>query len=212
MLRDLALILDQNDTQNLHENDFQAAASLMLQKQFIWSDGHGQKKYFDLVIRFQDYFQELFDALGFNFVSDYKYGFCGVLPRNGVPVMSKLDTLIVLFLAKMHDEQCRKACSEKGRSRPCLALLLDLYEQVTGQEKPTRSDFLLSIKRLARHGIVQIGDIDEQTSLPKITVLPSISHVVTTEFLDNIDAFISTPQSLGTEDKNESHKLGVGHG
>lgn len=189
MLLELEHILKNNEGHKLNESDFQAAASLMLQKQFIWSDGHGQKKYFDLAIRFQEYFDVLFDAIGFDFVRDYKFGYCGLLPRSGVPAMTKLDTLVLLLLAKMHDEQCRKACTENGRSTPCLGLMLDLYVQMTGQEKPSRSDLLLSLKRLSRHGIISVGEIDEQLRLPQVTVLPTITKIVTAEFLANIEIY-----------------------
>ncbi|HCK91869.1 MAG TPA: hypothetical protein DHW71_02720 [Gammaproteobacteria bacterium] len=189
MLKDLEQILDKPENDHMHERDFEAAASYLLQKQSIWADGHGQKRHYDLMVRFSDYFETLFDAIGFDFVRDYKYGYCGILPRSGLPVMRKFDTLILLLLAKMHDEQSRKACTERGCSTPCLGVLLDLYTQLTGLEKPTRPDLLASLKTLARHGVIQIGDMDEQLNLPKITVTPAITHVVTADFLTSLEAY-----------------------
>jgi len=189
MLLDLESILNQSGAEGLHEKDFSAAAGLLLNKQFIWSDGFAQKKSYDLVIRFFDYFTDLFDALNYDLVRDYKYGYCGIVPLHSSPMMRKFDTIILLLLAKMHDEQARKACTELGRSTPCAGVLLDLYVQLTGLEKPPRQEFLASLKTIARHGIVQIGDIDERLNLPKITVFPAIVHLITDDVVANLEAF-----------------------
>ena len=207
MLKDLEQILDKPENDHMHERDFEAAASYLLQKQFIWADGHGQKRHYDLMVRFSDYFETLFDAIGFDFVRDYKYGYCGILPRSGLPVMRKFDTLILLLLAKMHDEQSRKACTERGCSTPCLGVLLDLYTQLTGLEKPTRPDLLASLKTLARHGVIQIGDMDEQLNLPKITVTPAITHVVTADFLTSLEAYSEQDETTINFDEDAEDDL-----
>lgn len=201
MLKDLEIILDKPENDYLHEREFESASSVLLNRQFIWVDGFGQKKQYDLVNRFFDYFETLFDAFGFNLVRDYKYGYVGIVPRHGVPMMRKLDTLLLLLLVKMHDEQSRKACTERGRSTPCLAVLLDLYEQLTGLEKPSRGDFLASIKRIARHGVIHIGDVDEQYNLPTIVVTPAITQLVTPDFIAKLDAFVDT--HMEDSDKDE---------
>ena len=194
MLKDLEIILDKPENEHFHEREFEAASAQMLQKQFIWSDGFGQRKHYDLIHRFSDYFEILFDALGFNVVRDYKYGYIGIVPRLGMPMMRKLDTILLLLLLKMHDEQSRRACTERGRSTPCLGVLLDLYEQLTGQEKPSRPDVLSSLKRLSRHGVIFLGDMDEQLNLPKLTVTPAITHLVTSDFLASLESFLHTAE------------------
>jgi hypothetical protein len=200
MLKSLEIILDMPENEHLHEREFEAAAGQILQKQFIWSDGFGQKKHYDLVNRFYDYFENLFDAVGFTLVRDYKYGYLGIVPRQGIPMMRKLDTLLLLLLVKMHDEQSRRACTERGRSTPCLGVLLDLYEQLTGLEKPSRPDVLSSLKRLSRHGVLFIGDLDEQLNLPKLTVTPAITHLVTSDFLASIESFLQSDENESTCD------------
>lgn len=199
MLKNLEIILDTPENEHLHEREFEAAAAQVLQKQFIWSDGFGQKKHYDLMNRFYDYFETLFDAVGFTLVRDYKYGYLGIVPRQGIPMMRKLDTLLLLLLVKMHDEQSRRACTERGRSTPCLGVLLDLYEQLTGLEKPSRPDVLASLKRIARHGVLFIGDMDEQLNLPKLTVTPAITHLVTSDFLASIESFLQADDEVNQD-------------
>lgn len=189
MLVELSDILDASENEQLHQREFEAAAALLLHRQFIWADGFGQRKAYDLIVRFQDYFDALFDAIGFDMVRDYRYGYSGIVPRNGQPSMRKLDTLVLLLLARMHDDYSRRACTDRGCSQPCMAALLDLYVQLTGLEKPTRIEFISSLKKLAGHGVIYLGEIDEVTQLPKVTVTPALMHLVTSDFLSDLRGF-----------------------
>ena len=202
MLRDLAKIVDHAESMGRTEDDFEAASQVMLRKQFLWMDGHGQNKHYNLIILYQDYFENLFGALGFDLVSDQKYGYCGIIPRNSTPSLNKMETILLLLLAKLHDGECRKACTENGRSMPSPGVLMDVFVETTQQEKPNRTKTISSLERLAKQGVIQLGNIDVTSNLPQITVLPTINKVVSSMYLDELERFTDAardPQSSELE-------------
>lgn len=206
MLRDLSKILDKPENSSLTEDDFQKAASIIRRKQFIWSDGHGQSKYYKLSLKFQDYFGDLFHAFGDEFIIDNHYGYCGILPNSPTPSMKLLDTIFLLILAKLYDGEARKACIENGRAHPSPALLIDTYIELTGKEKPKLGDTQAALSRLQSAGIILLGDKEDISELRSITVLPTISVVLNEQHLVLLEQFtLKHNQSLEDEftEKNQ---------
>jgi len=189
MLRDLEKLVDQNEKSSLTEDDFIATTELLLAKQFIWQDGHGQNKHYEMTRRFREYFENLMDALGRDLVIDEKFGYCGWVPRNASPTLPKLETIYLLLLAKLHDIECRRACTENGRSMPTPGALIQAYCELTQREKPSRQRTIEALKRLKDQSIIRLGDKDETSDLPQITVLPTILSVVNRTFLEELECF-----------------------
>ena len=99
---------------------------------------------------------------------------------------------------KLHDGECRKACTENGRSSPNPAHLTDLYVELIQQPKPPRNQTIAALKRLAKQGVVQLGDNDEIYNLPKLTVMPNIHLVVSMTYLDELEGFANEDGSADT--------------
>ena len=205
MLRDLKVILDRPENDYLTSENFYQTAALIRRKQFIWSDGHGQSKHYNLTVKFQEYFENLFGAFGDSFVVNNHFGFCGILPNTALPTMKALDTIFLLILAKLYDSEARKACIENGRAHPSPALLIDTYVELTGREKPKLSDTLAAFKRLASSGIIVLGEKDEISDLPKITILPTISMVLNEKYIVHLEKFTSK-EELVIENKLDHEK------
>lgn len=189
MLRELSKIVDDNEHRGITEADLQDAAAFLRRKQFVWSAERGHKVHYDLITSFPDYFTDLFDAFGDEMFFDKHFDYCGLIPRSGSPSLAKRDTIFLLILGKLHDGGALKAATDNGRSQPSESLLLDEYEKLTGLEKPKSSETRESLKRLERAGLVKLGEINLDSNMNLITILPSIMRVLNTDFLDQLASF-----------------------
>jgi hypothetical protein len=189
MLRDLQKLVDSNELSGLTEESFEETASILRQHQFVWRDKRGHSKHYDILVKYQDYYSNLFGAFGDLFFVDHHFGYCGIIPRSNTPVLKLRETLFLLLLARLHDGECRKACTENGRSSPSEDILLDQYVELTGKDKPKLSETKESLDRLVRYGVIELGSLNPDTELRKITILPSIMRVVNTSFIKDLEAF-----------------------
>jgi hypothetical protein len=155
----------------------------------VWREERGHKKNYDLITTFPDYFTDLFDAFGDEVFFDKHFDYCGLIPRSGSPLLAKRDTIFLLILGKLHDGEALKAATDNGRSQPSEALLLDEYEKLTGQEKPKSVETRESLKRLERAGIIKLGEINQDSNMNLITILPSIMRVLNSDFLNQLASF-----------------------
>lgn len=203
MLKELHKILRENESQEkkgYEQVDLERAAAMLRRYQFIWKDGHGQKKAYDILVRYREYYSDLFAAFGDQFFVDDIYGYCGFIPKARIPHSSlrKLETILLLILAKLHDEESRKACTEKGRSFPSEVLLMDEYMRLTNQTKPGKVELNAALKTLKDMGVIELGTVNPYSEMPRITVLPSIMRVVTDEYMVELLNF--TEERMGSEE------------
>lgn len=189
MLRDLAKIVDQNEHAGITEIDLENTAAALRQYQFVWREKRNHARHYDLLVKFQEYFENLFSAFGDTFFVDHHFSYCGIIPRSATPALKLRETIFLLILCKLHDGECRKACTENGRSKPSEAILLDEYVELTGKPKPSKSETNESLERLRKQGIIELGEYNPNTELRLITILPSIMRVVNTRFLDDLEQF-----------------------
>jgi len=196
MLRELERLVEKHQEFGFSMSDFEDAASALRKRQFLWADMRGQRKHYDLVVRCRDYFEDLFGAFGDTLIIDNQFGYCGFIPRHSKPSLNRLQTIYLLILAKLHDAESRKACTENGRSQPSPGLLIDEYTQITEREKPKRQETMEALRRLEKQSVIQLGNIDEQSELPMITIMPNIHRVVNSQFLDVLDRFAEENSTL----------------
>lgn len=186
MFREAERIVD-NTQIKLTEEDLQIAAARLREKQFIFKDSHGQSRVYDILVNQQKYFTQLFGSFGDTFFVDYHFGFCGILPQTARPTLKRLETLFLLILAKMHDHELRQARSINGRTTPSEALLLDEYCQLTGREKPKQSEARAALEKLQKMNVIVLGDVQEDSEMQKIEILPSLMRVVSDEYLSLLE-------------------------
>lgn len=186
MFREAERIIDNPQTK-LTEDDLQTAAAKLREKQFIFQDSHGQSRTYDILVNQQAYFTQLFGAFGDTFFVDYHFGFCGILPKSARPGLKRLETLFLLILAKMHDHELRQARSINGRTTPSEALLLDEYCQLTGREKPKQTETRAALERLQKMSVIVLGEVQEDSEMQKIEILPSLMRVVSDNYLSLLE-------------------------
>ncbi len=199
MLRDLEKLLDARENAAIEETEIIAAAAALRRRQFIWQDARGQGRHYDLLVRFETYFRNLFGAFGDQFFVDTHYRYCGIIPAGNGPALKQLETIFLLVLAKLHDTEARNARTENGRTSPGSEILLDEYTAITGKEKPLQRDAYAALDRLAKYGVIQLGDINPETEMRTITILPSITRVVNQSFLDELALFSGIEDEQDTE-------------
>lgn len=169
--------------------DLTSAAARLREKQFIFKSKRGQSKTYEILLNQKEYFTDLFAAFGDEFFIDTHFGYCGILPSSNRPILKQLETIFLLILAKMHDLECRKARSENGRTNPSESILLDEYSQITGRDKPKPVETKSALERLAKVGVIELGDINEMSEMREIIILPSIMRVVTSRYLESLNTF-----------------------
>lgn len=196
MLRDLRIILEKPGYESLVEEQFHEAAAFLRRKQFIFADGHGHRKHYELIRRFKDYFANLFNAFGDELKIDENFGYIGFIPSTANPPMKMLDTLFLLILAKLYDVEARRANTTHGRASPSPGILIDSYVEITGREKPKKTDTKAALKRLEEHGVIRLGETDEVSELPLIEVLPTIHLVATEDYLDILQNFVQSDERI----------------
>ena len=203
MLLELSRLVDANEQYGLTELDFQQAAARLRARQFVWKEKRGHGRSYDLLVKFESYFSNLFAAFGDEFFVDPHYGYCGIIPSTPRPQLNRLETIYLLLLAKMHDLECRKACSDNGRTKPSEAHLLDEYCAVTEREKPKPAETRAALHRLEKMGIIEQGEKNSETQMRSLTILPSIMRVVTSDFLTSLELFCEQAVSQGQNDDSE---------
>jgi hypothetical protein len=104
MLRDLQRVAER-DTDHGAE-PFKAAAARLLRDQFLLRERVGDREALRLVSNHYDYFESLFDALGWSLRRDDDFGVIGILPDEGQTRarLRLIDTLIVLCLRLLYEE------------------------------------------------------------------------------------------------------------
>lgn len=199
MLQEFNRIVN-SESNKIDADELMSVASRLREKQFIFKDGHGQSRTYDVAVNQEAYFTSLFGAFGDEFFVDAHFGYCGILPRTSRPALNQLETIFLLILAKMHDLECRKARSIDGRTQPGEAVLLDEYSKATGREKPKAKDTKDALTRLRRAGVIELGGVNELTEMQEITILPSIMRVVSNTYLDSLEQFSLEHGDPNTDD------------
>jgi len=215
MLRDLKILLDKPENDHLEADDFYQAAAQIRRKQFIWYDRHGQRSNYNLVLKYKEYFSNLFGAFGDEFVLDNNFGYCGIIPKYHRGKMKQIDTLFLLILAKLYDTEARKACIENGKAKPSPSLLIDNYIELTGKEKPKYSDTKEALYSLQRSGLISLGEKDEASELPTIVVLPTIKVILSGQYISLLERFAEDKHEQlldGTREEKMTETIEVTHG
>ncbi|MCP4597879.1 DUF4194 domain-containing protein [Neptuniibacter sp.] len=209
MLNDLSKIVAKSIGKELDPDDFRNAARLLRKRQFLWAEKSHDRKHYELIRRFEDYFRDLFDAFDDEFIIDNQFGYIGIIPRlSSDSTMGLLPTLLLLILARLHDLESRRACTVNGRATPSPELLVDTYIELTGRPKPKQSDLNQALEVIRKHNVIEIGDKQESSEMQAITILPNIHRVVNNQYLQTLELFAlehnrEFPKALHIEELDE---------
>ncbi|HCC5835527.1 DUF4194 domain-containing protein [Citrobacter farmeri] len=190
MLSDLNKTLSRSGERTFEPEEFRQAARLLRKRQFLWAERPHDRKHYELIRRFEEYFSNLFDAFDDELIKDPQFGYIGIIPRSsGDAVMGVLPTLIMLIMARLHDLESRRACTVNGRASPSPELLVDTYTELTGKPKPRLSELNQALDVIRRYNVIELGEKQESSDMRAITILPNIHRVVNSQYLQTLELF-----------------------
>ena len=201
MLRDLQRVSDRAGA--LDPEQFKAAAARLLKDQFLFRERVGDRAALRLVSDHYGYFDDLFDALGWQLQRDDDFGVIGILPAEGQNHVRfrLIDTLMVLCLRLLYEEGMDRFEVRDGSVFVAASTLVERYEaRFNGRRLPPRTEFRELLARLRRHGLIELGDSGDD-GLPALRILPTIRWVTGAAVLERIDAFAGD-EDAGQADEN----------
>lgn len=188
MLKELQRILEKNPDSD--EAVLKRASSLMLQSQFLYFENTRQRLYYKLIVRYFDYFESVFDAIGWSLYHDADFAFVGIVPQDQEQYMDlRLEETLYLFTLRiMYEEGMEQFHGDKGSVIIEGEQFLQKFEALTQRERPkTKQAFLLLMRVFTKHGLVQLTE--DESYLPQIKILPAIRVIAGKETLARLNAF-----------------------
>lgn len=195
MLRDLERILDSPDAEENATRDLgkelRMAAQSLWRSQFLYESDWGSKGAYDLIRRYQSYFENLFDALGYKVIVRPNEHLVGLLAIE-LPARQnmKLDESLMLLVLRLYYEEALKRfeISEAGEIEVASEALLAVYEERTRRSRPTIGRLHDLLSTFKSHGLVRYGE-QESTRSFSLYLRPALPIVVGDEALASLEQF-----------------------
>lgn len=190
-------VLDQNFSEQQQLAIRKTAAHLM-RVQFYHSES-ATNTYVNTVMaseRCCEFLRQSFHFLGYKFIVDQQFGYCGIVPTDEITVsgsMTEADTFVVLALRHMYDK-----CFDLGdidEAGNVETSFNDFADEIAGITSPTgwsmsTADLRARLTKIAGMNIVAIdAKVGEEGDIP-MKIRPFIRQVITFEALARIESFI----------------------
>jgi hypothetical protein len=189
MLRDLRRVTDRDES--LEAGQLKQAAARMLKQQFLLRERAADREPLRLVSNHFEYFENLFDALGWDLHRDDDFGFIGILPteQQSHARLKLIDTLLALCLRLFYEEGMDRFEVRDGGVFIDSNTLLERYETLfSGRRLPAKGEFREVLGRLRRRSLIETGESDDQ-GLPRLRILPTIRLVTGPNVIERIETF-----------------------
>jgi len=198
MLNELRRLLDKHD--DLSEADLRGAANALLTQQFLYLENDRQLPHYRIITQHIDYFNDLFDALGWQLLVDNDFGYVGILPSDEESYLPlNLEQTLFLFIARlMFEDGVETRQTQNGRVYVSSEDLLARYESLTHRVRPKSNDFRDILKLFQHHGLVVREEDDPITKLPRLALLPALRQVAGDHVIERLEGYLSKAQQ-GTE-------------
>ena len=193
MLHELRRMLDKDET--LVADDFRRAASVAMERQFLFGDKNRDQRHFHQILDAEDYYRNLFDAMNLDLVCDRTAGYVGLVPRESHLTIG-LDTEQSMFLLVLRVvyEQAAKECriGEYSQAFTDSEVLVDTYVAHTNRKRPGLVRLREILRSFSRQGLLEI-DEDEDKAI-RFRIRPSIRDMVTHGFLTALEDYLVGPE------------------
>lgn len=199
MLNELRRLLDKHA--DLSEADLRSAANALLTQQFLYLENDRQLSQYRIITQHIDYFNDLFDALGWQLLVDNDFGYVGILPSDEESYLPlNLEQTLFLFIARlMFEEGVDTRKTQNGRVYVSSEDLLVRYESLTHRTRPKITDFRDILKLFQHHGLVVREEDDPVTKLPRLALLPALRQVAGDHSVERLESHLSKVQQDDTE-------------
>lgn len=188
MLHELRRLLEKDET--LDAENLKRAASVALERQFLFGDKNRDQRHFHQILDAEDYYRNLFDALNIDLVCDRSAGYVGVVPRDshlavGLDTEHSLFLLVLRVIYEQAAQECR--IGEFSQAFSDSELLVDTYVAHTGRKRPGLVRLRDILRTFSRQGLLEI-DEDEDKAI-RFRIRPSVRDLVTHGFLSALEAY-----------------------
>ncbi|MFD1384072.1 DUF4194 domain-containing protein [Rhodanobacter aciditrophus] len=172
--------------------EFQQTANYLLANQFVSAFKHGQRRHFLLVEMYQQYFANLFDALGMKLYVNENERLAGVLPveKEAFVRLKTDETLILLVLRQVYEEKIENFEVDNGFVATNTLTVLERYVQLVKREIPSETRFKEILSLFSKHGVIIRGKAyEEDAKNLMINITPVVRLIVTEAYLRQLENF-----------------------
>lgn len=204
MLQELKTLVNRNE--DVEEEVLIQAAYQLLHRQFLHRNKPRQRKHYEIISRFQPYFINLAEATGYELVVDETQGYAGIIPSDYVWRMKLDETLFLLVLRQLYDEEINAFhANDDGSVIVALEDVEVRYRQLTQREVPqTKSELDQLTAPLVRKGIIDVKNDEDRPKELYISILPSIAAVINSKAVDMIRIYLRADEvPIDTEETPE---------
>ena len=195
MIKDMSALLnnagDAEDMEELEERLRNAAYQLQ-GRQFLYRKKGRHRIHYETVIKYQDYFLSLMDALNHDLEINEERGYVGILPRDLARRLSLDKTLLLFTLRYIYDQELMAFnADDEGR----VSVTLDDFEircnQFTKRVIAKSASELKSLMEVFVHvGIVEIGQDEDKPEIERIKINPSITTLLSGDMLKRVEVYM----------------------
>ncbi|MCO4787157.1 DUF4194 domain-containing protein [Marinomonas atlantica] len=189
MLRELKRVVEESGKD---PQEFQQTANYLLANQFVSAFKHGQRRHFLLVEMYQQYFGNLFDALGMKLYVNENERLAGLLPieREAFVRLKTDETLFLLVLRQIYEEKVENFEIDNGFVATNSVAILERYVQLVKREIPTETRFKDILTLFSKHGLIIRGKaFEEDAKNIMVNITPVVRLVVTEAYLRQLESF-----------------------
>ena len=204
MLKELKKVADDSGKD---AKEFQLTANYLLANQFTSAYKHGQRKHYLLIEAYQDYFEQLFDALGMKLYINENERLAGVLPveREAFIRLKTDETLFLLVLRQIYEEKIENFEVDNGFVATNSNAILERYVQLVKREVPNETRFKDILTLFSRQGVVIRGKAYEEDSKNlMINITPVVRLIVTEAYLRQLESFNVSEDDIDDEQDSDS--------
>lgn len=194
------------------EEALRQAAYQLQSRQFLYQRKGRHRRHYDMILRHQDYYLALMDALDFDMVINEERGYVGVLPRSFARRMSLNSTLLLFTLRYIYDEELIGFNAEDDG---CVQVTLEDFEirckQFTKRDVAKSAPELKNLLETFIHaGVVEVGPDEEFPEIERIKIYPSITSLLSGDMLQRVEVYmraedVDTQSIEAEEGEQEDH-------
>lgn len=193
MLKDFRELLERNET--LDEDQVRETADMLLQRCFIYADDHGQRRHYETVTRYRSYFDNLFNAFGYELIVNHQELMAGIRSTRTPRFLMRTDQTLLLLILRLIYHDRVKAAEQDERMRILVRAedIFGIYDERTGRKRPTQRAGREMLGEFQRRGLCRIGDDLEDQDF-EVELRPALYHVTPESAVAALEEFVRAAQ------------------
>ena len=193
--------------ENIEIEDIGRASSFLLKHQFLYRTNNRHSSHYLLIENNFNVFQNSFDLFNLKLIVNHDYGYIGYLPKEDNSYKINIAQSAVLLVLRLIYHQERKlGNSENGQVIISGSQFTVMYKDLTNRDDIDKNRATLDsrLKPVSEKGLIHLSnEVDFETGLPNITILPPIEKVVDNAFAEAVTKEIQSNEVDCEEESDE---------